>query len=206
MNDAHVMRLLARKPRCYNVCTMTNHPKSVRRRLLTILYERYLKDPLEMLTPDAVLEDGTVQRDELLANIHYLGDKGYVELMIGYNPPWFAACRITAKGIDLVEDRFQFNLTFPPEPGETEEAFAGVPLLVERLIQEADFSPLDGEERKCLLRDVQYLRDELSRPAERWRGHVVETVLSWIESYFEEPEKDLPTLNELREAIQAKRE
>jgi hypothetical protein len=92
------------------------------------------------------------------------------------------------------------------EPGETEEAFAGVPLLVERLVQEADFSPLDGEERRCLLRDIQYLRDELSRPAQRWRSHVVETVLSWIESYFEEPGKDLPTLTELREAIQAKRE
>lgn len=185
---------------------MTTHPKSIRRRLLTVLYEHYLKDPLEMLTPEDVLTDSMVPREDLLANIHYLGDKGYVELMMGYNPPWFAAVRITAKGIDLVENRFEFNLQYPPAPGDIEAVFANVPSLMERLVEEADFAPLDGEERKGLLRDVMYLRDELARPAVRWRAHVIETMLKWIEGYFEDPAATLPVLAELKEAIKEQRE
>jgi hypothetical protein len=182
------------------------HPKSVRRRLLTVLYDHYLKDPLDMLTPEDVLADSMVPREDLLANIHYLSDKGYVELMMGYNPPWFAAVRINANGIDLVENRFEFNLQYPPAPGDIEATFASVPSLMERLVEEADFAPLDGEERKCLLRDVLYLRDELARPAERWRAHVIETMLKWIEGYFEDPAAVLPVLGEFKEAIRERRE
>jgi hypothetical protein len=174
------------------------HPKSVRRRLLTILYEHYNADPLEMLTPEDLLEDGTVSRGDLLCNAFYLHDRGLIELMMGYNPPMFAAARITAKGIDMVENRFEFNLQFPPAPSEDEHAMAEVPVLLERLVQEADFSALDGEERKCLLRDVQYLRDELTRPVERWRIHVTKTVVGWIEGYFDAPEESLPSLRELK--------
>lgn len=182
------------------------NPKSVRRRILTILYEHYLADPLEMLAPEDVLEDGTILREDLLANIHYLGDRGLVELMIGYNPPMFAAARITADGMDLVENRFEFNLRFPPELDELEETMAGVPLLMERLVAEADFSSVDGEKRKCLLRDIQYLRDELARPAERWRRNVIETVCSWIDDYFANRDEVLPSLSELREAIRTGRD
>ena len=182
------------------------NPKSVRRSILIFLYDRYLMDPLEMLTPEDVLEDGTVRREDLLANIHYLADRGLVELMIGYNPPMFAAARITANGIDVVEDPFELNLRFPPALGELEETMARVPFLVERLVSEADFSALDGEKRKSLLRDVQYLRDELARPAERWRADVIETVCSWIEVYFDGTGESLPSLPELRKAIRGRRE
>jgi hypothetical protein len=180
-----------------------NRPKSVRRRLLQILYEHYLKDPLEMLTPENVMADGTVLREHLLANIHYLNDRGLVELMIGYNPPMFAAVRITADGIDLVENRFEFDLRFPPGPEEASETLANVPTLIECLVEEADFSPLDGELRRCLLRDVQYLREELARPETRWRMPVIDTVLGWIESYFDDPLAVLPSLRALKEAIRA---
>lgn len=182
------------------------HPKTVRRRILIILYERYLRDPLDMLTPEDILETRAVSREDLIANVHYLNDKGLIELMMGYNPPLFAAARITAKGIDLVENTFEFNLQFPPEPGEAEHLMADVPLLIERLVAEADFSALDGEERKCLQRDVQYLRDELMRRPDRWRMNVIETVLGWIAGYFDEPDEALPSLGALREAISAKHE
>jgi hypothetical protein len=182
------------------------HPKTVRRRILIILYERYLRDPLDMLTPQDILETRAVSREDLIANVHYLNDKGLIELMMGYNPPLFAAVRITAKGIDLVENTFEFNLQFPPEPGEAEHLMAGVPLLIERLVAEADFSALDGEERKCLLRDVQYLRDELMRRPDRWRMNVIETVIGWIAGYFDDPDECPPSLGALREAIAAKHE
>ena len=176
----------------------SRNPKSVRRRLLTILYEHYLRDPLDMLAPEDLLADGSILREDLVANTYYLSDRGFVELMIGYSPPMFAAVRITANGIDLVENRFEFNLRFPPEPDELEEALADLPLLVERLVEEADFSPLDGEARKCLLRDVQYLRDELTRPVHRWRREVIATLLDWIGAQVENPDDVLPSLAQIR--------
>ena len=178
------------------------HPKTVRRRLLTLLYERYLADPLEMLSPEDILETGVIDRSDLLANMHYLSDRNLVEMLLGYNPPSFAAVRITANGIDLVENRYEFNLRFPPEPGETEEKLAYLPHLVERLVEEVDFSPLDGEARKAIQRDVQYLRDELYRPAERWRVGVVETVLDWIAESVPDSDRCLPSLPQLRALIQ----
>jgi hypothetical protein len=165
---------------------------------LTILYERYLRDPLDMLSPEDFLADGTIAREDLVPNAHYLSDRALLELMIGYSPPIFAAARITADGIDLVENRFEFNLRFPAEPGEMEEEMAGLPLLVERLVEEADFSPLDGEARLALLRDVQYLRDELARPVVRWRHMVIQTVLDWIAAHFADPDAVLPSLPRIK--------
>lgn len=185
----------------YNRNMESTHPKSVRRRILEILYEAYIRSPHEMLAPQDILEDGTVPREDLLANAYYLHDRGLVELMTGYNPPSFAAARITANGIDLVENRFEFNLRFPPEPGHEEAAAAQIPALMERLVEEADFSPLDGDQRRCLLRDIQYLRDELARPIERWRPEVVRTAIRWIDGYFKQANRILPSLSLLRVAL-----
>ncbi len=157
--------------------------------------------PLEMLGPTDFLEAGLGCRDELVPNIHYLHDRGLAELMVGYNPKSFAAARITADGIDLVENRFEFNLRFPPETGELQEALAEVPCLIERLVEEADLSPLDGEARKCLLRDVQYLRDEVARPEERWRHGVIESILNWMAEAVDGADDAMPSLPAIREAI-----
>lgn len=180
---------------------VSRHPKSIRRCLLTILYERYLEDPLHMLEPKDVMETVGLTREELLPNIFYLYDRGLVELMTGYNQSMFASARITADGIDLVEDHYEFNLRFPAAPGEAEQAMAEVPVLVEQLIGEVDLSPLDGEARRCLLRDVQYLREELARPVERWRAEVLRTMLGWIEGCLDEADDVLPSLPKLREVL-----
>ena len=68
----------------------------------------------------------------------------------------------------------------------------------ERLMEEAELSPLDGEGRKCLLRDVHYLREEFARPVDRWRLKVIQEVLAWIAAEFEEPDEVLPSLREIR--------
>ncbi len=119
-----------------------------------------------------------------------MSDRGLVELMMAYRPPMFAAARITADGIDLVENEMEFNLRFPPDPGSEEEATARLAILVERLSEEAEFAPLDGEARRCLLRDIQYLRDELSRPAARWRTNVIRAVLGWLAAPFSQADLD----------------
>jgi hypothetical protein len=178
--------------------------KTIRRRLLLLFYERFLTDPLEMLGPGELLEMTGITREELQPNIFYLFERGLVELMTTYNPPHFSGARLTADGIDLVEDHYEFNRRYPPEPGEYEDHLAEVPVLVERLVDEAEFVPLDGERRKCLLRDVQYLRDELVRPAERWRVEVIHTVLDWIEAHFDAADGVTPTVSRLRDVLQEK--
>lgn len=179
----------------------SRHPKSVRRRLLSMLYDRYLQNPLDMPAPADLLEDGTITREELVANAHYLNDRGLIELMMGYSPPMFVAARITAKGIDLVENHFEFNLLFPGEPGPLEDAVADVPVLLERLIEEVDYVELDGEARRALLRDAQYLREEIARPVTRWRPEVIGTVMEWIVQYFDDADAALPTLPVLRSRL-----
>jgi len=181
------------------------HAKRVRREILTILYDHYMADPMAMLTPADLLAKGTLCRDDLAANVHYLRDRGLAELMLGFNPILFDAARITADGIDLVENRFEFNLRFPEALGEAEQATASIPVLMERLVAEADCAAIDGERRRCLLRDVQYLRDELARPVERWRDEVVPAVLDWMAAAVAEVEDALPSLGKLRAALGAAR-
>jgi hypothetical protein len=179
----------------------TNHPKYVRRRILLLLYEHYMRDPLEMLAPDLFIDEAAISRQDLVPNMHYLADRGLVELMLGYNPPLFASARIRPGGIDLVENRYEFNLLFPPEPGAEEELLADIPRLLEELMVQAELSPLDGEARKALLRDVDFLRQEVSRPAYRWRRPVIDTVLGWIDAPFPDASEVLPALPDLRRAL-----
>ncbi|MFO7775010.1 MAG: hypothetical protein R6W89_04355 [Candidatus Hydrogenedentota bacterium] len=183
---------------------MTNqHPKSVRRRLLLLLYENYFDNPLEMLSPEELMNEKGFERSELIPNIHYLHDRGFVELLTSYDPPLFSAARITAAGIDLVENRLELDLWFPPDPSGAEGEAGDVLSLMEKLVEEAEFSPLDGEARRCLLRDIQFLRDEVCRPAERWRQQVLDDVIRWLEGHFQDPNAVMPSLPPLRRRIYA---
>ena len=103
-----------------------------------------------------------MSRESLIPNIHYLHDRGLVELMLGFSAPMFDGARITADGIDLVENTSEFGLRFPQSLDDEEALSAGVPVLMERLVEEADLCALDGEARRALLRDIQYLREELA--------------------------------------------
>lgn len=178
------------------------HPKQIRRRILEILYREYLKRPLELLHPEEFLADGNIPSQELFVNACYLHDRGLIQVKHGYNPARFNAVRITPDGMDLVENRVAFDTLFPPHPNDLEQRSRLAPSLIEKLVEEGDFAPLDGEERICLHRDIHYLREELARPAERWRHHVVWTVISWIEGYFDRPEETLPSLEELKHVLE----
>lgn len=178
------------------------HPKHVRRLILERLYERYMKDPLDMVGPVDLMEDGLVTRENLVPNIHYLHDRGLVELMLGFSPPLFDGARITAEGIDLVENISEFGLRFPEALSEEEALSAGIPIVMERIVEEADLCALDGEVRRALLRDIQYLREELARPLHRWHPAVIMAVLDWIEEHFTGVTEPLPSYEELRTLLQ----
>lgn len=176
----------------------TRHAKSVRRVLLTTLYQAYFEDPLNVLNPEDFLAHEEIDRESLIANMHYLADRGLVELKMGYQPPLFASARITADGIDLVENEFEFERRFPVRLTAKELRAVSVPYIVERLFEEAEVAPLDGEARRALIRDIQYLRDEIARPAERWRNRVIGEVMNWVEVHANGA---LPSLNALRNAL-----
>ncbi|HOF41500.1 MAG TPA: hypothetical protein PLD73_15630 [Candidatus Hydrogenedentes bacterium] len=177
----------------------------MRRLLLERLYERYMRDPLGSLTPSELLDNTTVDRENLIPNIHYLHDRGLVELMMGFSAPMFDGARITANGIDLVENTAEFGLRFPRQLDDEEALSAEVPILMERLVEEAELSALDGEARRALLRDIQYLRDELARPLHRWRLPVIAAVLDWIDGHFTSSDECLPSFERFRTLIRIHR-
>ncbi len=179
-----------------------SHPKYVRRVLLERLYERYMLDPLDMMTPADLLEDAVISRANLVPNIHYLHDRGLVELMLGFSAPMFDGVRITVHGIDLVENVSEFGLQFPGVLGDDENGLVDIPVVMERLVEEADLCALDGEARRALVRDIHYLREEVARPAARWRSEVIGQVLDWIEGHFSDGAPPLPSLNRLRTLLE----
>jgi hypothetical protein len=183
--------------------------------ILSLMYDHYQQNPLDMLTPADLMTDGGVTRDELVANIHYLSDRGLVELMLGYYPPLFAAARITPDGIDLVENDREFNQVFPAQVTASDLATADITVLVEQLAAEAELTSLDGDDRRTLHRDVRFLRDELARSGDRQRLNVVLHLLEGIlESYRRadeaetlpasvDVESELPVLPLLLERVRA---
>jgi hypothetical protein len=175
--------------------------RAVRRLLLETLYAAYLDDPLHMVEPEPFLDLPGVDRKTIIPNMHYLHDRSLVEMMMGYSPPMFSAVRITADGIDLVEDRYRFNLQFPPQPGNTEEAMSAIPALIDQLIAEGDLSALEGWVRRQLLNDIQYLRDELMQPQAQWRPEVLRAILDWIGQRHCASEGALSALVEIQVAL-----
>ena len=171
----------------YNRGMSDRHYRHIRRALLKALYQQYREDPLEMVEPERLLPTVAGDRRDLMFNMHYLADRGLVEMMLGYRPPLFSGARITANGIDLVENRIVFDAKYPPLPDQCEAERADLPLLLAQLADEAEFCAVDGEVRRALLRDVAYLQDEAARPAARWRAGVMLAVLDGISGMLPEP-------------------
>jgi len=187
---------------CYTWAMCAKHPKAIRRRILRTLYDSYVANPMAMLSAEDLVESVLAEHEDIVFNTFYLHDRGLVELMHGYVPNSFSAVRISADGIDLVENHFEFNLRFPETPdGLGPDPADAVPALVMRLLAEADNVPLDGEARRSLLRDVAYLRDELARPVARWRGDVLDAVAKWIAEAVDGDPGALPSLEPLRQAV-----
>lgn len=158
-----------------------------------------------MFTPKEIMDDGTIAREDLPSNAFYLHERGYIELMVGYEPPLFAAARISPDGIELVEDEERFNQLFPAESDGVDEDSEAVMGAMMTLAKEAEDSGLAGIHRDWLLRDVTSLRDELRRPVSSWRGGVLREVLKWIEDYFEgDVDLRLPSMEKLKGLLNEK--
>lgn len=194
-------KMQSQRVACYNEDMEAVHPKAIRRRILTLLYERYMSNPLDMIGPSDFLAEENLTRQDLVVNVHYLHDAGLAELMVGYNPKSFNAVRITAKGIDLYEDSYALNRQFPSLPGEADYPLGEAARLVEELLEQMELSALDTETRRGLRQDIEYLRGELSRPSGARRLSVLKTVLGWIEETLCRHGETLHAINPLRAVL-----
>lgn len=163
-------------------------PRTIRRRILTLLYDCYQRDPLQMLSPQDMVEHGSLETAHLSANCHYLHDRSLIELLVGYNPPLFAAARIAPQGIDLYEDVSTFDKTFPISIEEREAHFPNVIPLMMQLAREAEDSNIEGIKREWLLRDLGHLREELRKPVEEWQAAAILNDLEWLEGVLGDSE------------------
>jgi hypothetical protein len=170
------------------------HAKAVRRRILLFLYARYQQDPTEMVGPEVFITEQGFTKADLVFHMHYLSDHRLVELAMGYAPPLFASVRLTGQGVDVVEHPFELDRRFPAAPEESGDGYGDLPVLLERLLVEAECASLDGEARRGLLRDVLYLREEVARPVADWRPAVLGAVLTWIAAPFDDAAEELPSL------------
>lgn len=186
---------------CYTGPMKPADHKAIRRKLLEFLYASYLDDPLLMVEPEPLLALPGVDSKNIIPNMHYLYDRKLVEMMMGYTPPMFSAVRITAAGIDMVEDHYNFDLQFPPRCSPDGDEVSTIPQVVEHLVAQGDLSPLEGWVRHQLLQDIQYLRHELAQPREQWRMEVIYALLEWIGRRDDDAGGALPALHELRRLI-----
>ncbi len=83
----------------------------IRRAILENLYNWFKENPYSFL-PRELLLLAIYNSKGLESNIVYLEEKGYVELKKALDTQ-FISSRITAKGIDLIENESEFNNKFP---------------------------------------------------------------------------------------------
>jgi len=86
---------------------------ALRRKILEMVYERFKEHPYYRITPKEFKESLNISLKELHYNIIYLEEKGLIELQKPLEGSIFVGARITPKGIDLVEDEYQFDIMFP---------------------------------------------------------------------------------------------
>ncbi|MEO0216858.1 MAG: hypothetical protein ABIL14_07570, partial [candidate division WOR-3 bacterium] len=91
----------------------------IRRKIMEMAYERFKEHPYYRITPKEFKEALNIDLKTLNFNMVYLEEKGYIELQKPLEGSLFVGARITSKGIDLVEDEYQFDITFPPPNKDT---------------------------------------------------------------------------------------
>lgn len=178
----------------------SKNPRLVRRIVMEQLYASFLEDPMQMLTPTDITDTDQVTMTELIPCAHYLADRNLIELMVGYNPPLFAATRIAPEGIDLIEDPLEFDRHFPAELTAESTTVADLIQTMLNVLDEAESAAIEGRRREWLLNDLDALRAELVEPEQMWRAEVILARLQWLDGFFENGAA-LPSMERLRTTL-----
>ena len=83
----------------------------IRRDILNYLYQDF-KNSKRYTEGEILLKTMDREKNEIYPNLHYLEGKDLVNVI--WRPSGFPVVKITASGIDLLEDESEFNQKFPP--------------------------------------------------------------------------------------------
>ncbi len=135
----------------------------IRRKILEMSYERFKEHPYYRITPKEFKEILNIDLKTLNFNIVYLEEKGYIELQKPLEGSLFVGARITSKGVDLVEDEFQFDTTFPVNQDTSAmqiNIFKEFNLLIDR-VNESD--GISSDTKEILTEEIKEIQKELKK-------------------------------------------
>jgi hypothetical protein len=178
--------------------------KIIRRRILLALYETYQKHPHIMFSPKEMMDAADVTYDELRTNVFYLEERGFVECLKGFGTALFGAARLTAQGVDIVEDAAAFNELFPAAANSSVTPGDELSELFERISLEARMAPLGQDDIDSLTEEIEFVRRLASRKTAADRMDKIETLLGWIKASFDGNNAVLRDIDRLMELIREK--
>ena len=178
----------------------------IRRKILLALYEVYQSHPQAMLSPREVMDAADVTHDGLARNIFYLEEHGLVECLKRFGTRPFGAAKLTAKGVDIVEDENKLNELVPingdAAAGPTDELAE----LFERIRTDARNAPLGREDIDSLIDELEFVQKLLTRAHTDERAEKIQTILGWICDSFDGNESVLRDIRRLAEILREKQD
>jgi hypothetical protein len=137
--------------------------REVRRRIIEMVFKRFKEHPYYRITPAEFKDVLGITLTQLYYNIAYLAEKGFLDLQTPLEGSFFVGARITAKGIDLVEDELQFDILFPldEQPAIPENTLAELTLIQNSIAIEKD---IKKETKELLIEGINDLIHELKQP------------------------------------------
>lgn len=169
---------------------MTN--PEIRRKILEMAYAQFQENPYYRITPGEFKEKLNVHIKELHFNIVYLEEKGFLELQKPVEGSLFVSARITARGIDLVEDEYQLAVLFPVKKDTTQaqiNVFKEFDLIVDKITN----SDVIGKDTKELIvEEVKEIQKELKKIQPSY--HRIKTVLDLLRPRDADVVRDIITV------------
>lgn len=135
----------------------------IRRKILEMTYGKFQEHPYNLLTPKELKEALNIDLRQLHYNIVYLEEKGLVELRKPLEGGVFVGARITARGIDLVEDEYRFDTLYPRSQdtaGVQLNVFKEFDLLLGKIQAASDLS---AEMKELLAEEIKEIQKELKK-------------------------------------------
>lgn len=135
---------------------------AIRRKILELLYQSSAEHPYNRMTPKEFRDAMGIGLRELHFNMVYLEEKGYVELQQPLEGTIFVTARITAKGIDIVENEYEINVLFPAEPAPA-HASPDLDAMFDGLFRAAQSTDgISDDSRELLVEELKQIHNELA--------------------------------------------
>ena len=131
--------------------------RELRRQILKLLYDKFQEHPYYRILAKEFCEIIGVPLNRIDYNMIYLEEKGYVELQKPWEGDVFISARITAKGIDLVEDDFELDLRLRKKAESRGDPFS----LFDQLKKDVEQSRPRSLTKEDLLAELDELKTEL---------------------------------------------